>query len=173
MDELCEIPIDLMEDNRGWSFTNQEAVLMKNYALPKFVQTNYSFSRPNVIRGLHFQRAPYEQEKLLTILKGSALHVAVDLRLESGTFGHVSYNQLSTSKRTMMYVPAGFANGIATFEEVYLSICTSCYFNAQAASGIRWNCPDLKIDWQVLNPIVSDRDQTFMGIGEYFKSGNF
>lgn len=156
---LIEICPDLFEDERGWFYEfYKEETFRKHHIHYSFPQENQSFSKKGVIRGLHFQRAPYAQAKLVTVLTGKVLDVVVDLRRESKTFKEVFYCVLDSRKRNMLMIPEGFAHGFAALEDsVFFYKCSNVY-NKASESGIRWNDPDLSIDWKVSNPIVSEKD---------------
>lgn len=134
-----------------------------------FVQDNESLSRKNVLRGLHFQAEPYAQGKLVRVIQGAVLDVAVDLRKQSPTYGrHVNIRLDSVNKR-MFWIPPGFAHGFVALENdtVFAYKCTAQY-NKSSERTIQWNDPDLAIDWGVKNPIISDKDE----LGTPFK-GNW
>jgi dTDP-4-dehydrorhamnose 3,5-epimerase len=158
---LVEIIPSVFPDSRGWFFEFYKEDILKKHGVPTyFPQENLSFSKKGVIRGMHFQRAPYQQGKLVTVIKGKVLDVAVDLRRESATFGKIYYCELDGNKHNMLMVPEGFAHGFATLEDdTYFHYkCTNVYSKAHE-SGIVWNDPDLRIEWPVKNPSVSDKDQ--------------
>jgi dTDP-4-dehydrorhamnose 3,5-epimerase len=156
---LIEICPDLFEDERGWFYEFYKVETFKKHHIHySFPQENQSFSKKGVIRGLHFQRAPYAQAKLVTVFAGKVLDVVVDLRRESKTFKEVFYCVLDSRKRNMLMIPEGFAHGFAALEDsVFFYKCSNVY-NKTSESGIRWNDPDLSIDWKVSNPIVSEKD---------------
>jgi len=124
-----------------------------------FVQDNQSLSSKNVIRGLHFQKAPFEQGKLVRVVKGSVVDVAVDIRPGSRTFMQHFKAELSENNFRMMWIPPGFAHGFVALENntVFLYKCTG-YYNKNAESGIIYNDPDLNIDWGKEDAIVSEKD---------------
>ena len=122
-------------------------------------QDNFSFSTKGVLRGLHFQHNPNGQGKLVRVMTGKALDVVVDLRKDSPTFGQHEKFVLDAQKGNMLYVPPGFAHGFIALEEtIFVYKCTD-FWNKGAESGIRWNDPNLAIDWTHENPIISDKDQ--------------
>ena len=147
-------------DERGYFY---ESYNQKRFAAngisEDFVQDNFSFSTKSVLRGLHFQHNPNGQGKLVRVMTGKALDVVVDLRKDSLTFGQHEKFVLDAEKGNMLYVPIGFAHGFVALEEtIFVYKCTN-FWNKDAESGIRWNAPQLGIDWGVENPIVSDKDQ--------------
>ena len=156
---LIEIFPDVFADERGWFYEfYKEETFRKNHLHYSFVQENQSFSKKGVVRGLHFQQPPYAQAKLVTALTGKVLDVVVDLRPTSETFKQTYNCLLESSKRNMLLIPEGFAHGFAALEDsIFFYKCSSPY-NKQSESGIRWNDPQLKIDWNVENPIISAKD---------------
>lgn len=168
---LIEIYPDVFEDERGWfyEFYRQET-FKKHHIDYSFVQENQSFSKKGVIRGLHFQRPPYAQAKLVTALTGKVLDVVVDLRPASKSYKQVFYCLLESRKRNMLMVPEGFAHGFTALEDsVFFYKCSNVY-NKESESGIRWNDPELNIDWGVENPIVSAKDSTLPSMAELLEN---
>ncbi len=129
----------------------------------ELVQDNVSRStRRGVLRGLHFQRAPDEQAKLLRCTRGVVLDVAVDIRRGSPTFGRHVAVELSEADRSMLYVPRGFAHGYVTLtddSEVLYKV--DAYYAAKAEGGVAWDDPDLAIPWPVAAQILNDRDRAW------------
>lgn len=124
-----------------------------------FVQDNLSRSGRGTLRGLHFQAPPHAQAKLVSVLEGAVYDVAVDLRRGSPTFGRHVGVELSAENGRQMYVPAGFAHGFAvTSETALFSYKCSAFYEPLAEGSIRWDDPDLAIDWPVTDPVVSARD---------------
>ena len=123
-----------------------------------FVQDNVSFSRRGILRGLHFQN-PKPQGKLLQVLQGEVFDVAVDIRRSSPTFGKWHGLVLSGENKTQFYIPAGFAHGFVVLSETALFQykCTEIY-SPQDEMAIRWDDPDLGIQWPLTEPLLSDRD---------------
>jgi len=156
---LVEIFPRVFQDDRGFFFESYNEELFKKLGLPtNFVQDNQSFSIKGVVRGLHFQNAPFAQGKLVRVISGRVLDVAVDIRPDSPTFGKHEVFELRSDINNMAYVPEGFAHGFVALEDSVFSYkCTNVY-NKGAESGLLWNDPDLGIDWGVENPIVSEKD---------------
>ncbi|MEQ9064222.1 MAG: dTDP-4-dehydrorhamnose 3,5-epimerase [Vicingaceae bacterium] len=151
----------VFQDKRGYFFESFNQKAFNNAGLDlTFVQDNQSKSQKNVLRGLHFQLPPAAQGKLVQVIKGAVLDVAVDIRKESDTFGHYLCLELSEENKKMLYIPQGFAHGFLTLrdETIFSYKCTD-FYNAQLEAAIRWNDPDLHIDWKVEDPIVSEKDQ--------------
>lgn len=156
---LIELIPRVFEDERGSFFESYNKPLFSSLGLPMdFVQDNQSFSVKGVLRGLHFQNEPYAQGKLVRVICGQVLDVAVDLREDSPTFGQYETFLLDAKLNNMVYIPEGFGHGFVALEDSVFSYkCTNLY-NKAAESGIIWNDPDLNIDWGVENPIVSEKD---------------
>ena len=156
---LIEIFPDVFADDRGWFYEfYKEETFKKNHLHYTFVQENQSFSKKGVVRGLHFQHPPYAQAKLVTALTGKVLDVVVDLRPTSETFKQTYYCLLESSKRNMLLIPEGFAHGFSALEDsIFFYKCSNVY-NRGSEAGIRWDDPDLKIEWRVENPIISGKD---------------
>jgi len=156
---LVEIFPRVFQDDRGFFFESYNEEVFRNLGLPThFVQDNQSFSIKGVVRGLHFQNAPFAQGKLVRVISGRVLDVAVDIRPDSPTFGNHEVFELRSDTNNMAYIPEGFAHGFVALEDSVFSYkCTNVY-NKGAESGLLWNDPDLGIDWGVENPIVSEKD---------------
>jgi dTDP-4-dehydrorhamnose 3,5-epimerase len=148
-------------DDRGFFLESFKASDFEKANLPShFVQDNFSFSKKDVIRGLHYQKAPMAQGKLVSALKGGVWDVAVDIRRESPTFLKWVSVELNDRNHAMLYIPPGFAHGfVALTEDVHLLYKCTKEYDAQADAGIRWNDPDIAILWPVCNPIVSAKDR--------------
>lgn len=157
---LVEFRPAVFPDDRGWFFEFYRDDFLKKHGIPtSFPQENISFSKKGVIRGLHLQKAPFDQGKFVTVISGKVLDVVVDLRAESGTYGKVHYCVLDGKVHNMLMVPEGFAHGFSALEDsIFLYKCTNVY-SKQHEAGIRWDDPDLKINWQIDNPVVSDKDK--------------
>lgn len=125
----------------------------------EFVQDNYSVSASATLRGLHYQKQPHSQGKLVWCLKGAIFDVAVDIRKESPTYGKWVSCELTSDNSHMIYVPPGFAHAFLVLSETaaVLYKCTSEYA-PDADRGIMWNDPDIGIQWPIKNPILSEKD---------------
>lgn len=149
-------------DERGFFMESyKQSDFEKAGILGPFVQDNHSRSKRGVLRGLHFQRPPYAQGKLVRVSRGCAWDVAVDLREGSPTFGKYFALELSESNRLMFWIPAGFAHGFLALEDdTELQYKCTAEYNAASDGGLRWNDPDIAIAWPDIGipPIVSAKD---------------
>jgi len=149
-------------DERGYFMESyKQSDFEKAGILGPFVQDNHSRSKRGVLRGLHFQRPPYAQGKLVRVSRGRAWDVAVDLREGSPTFGKYFALELSESNRLMFWIPAGFAHGFLALEDdTELQYKCTAEYNAASDGGLRWNDPDIAIAWPDIGiaPIVSAKD---------------
>ena len=157
---LFEITPRVFSDERGLFFESyNQAQFEQHGLLVDFKQDNQSFSVRGTLRGLHFQRPPYAQGKLVRVISGKVLDVVVDLRPDSPTFGQYETFLLDGHAHRMVYVPEGFAHGFVALEDsVFTYKCTQLYHKASEA-GIIWNDPQLDIPWGVATPLVSEKDQ--------------
>lgn len=150
----------IFNDERGYFYESYNSAQFAKAGIPDtFVQDNQSLSAANVLRGLHFQHPPFDQGKLVRVVKGAVLDVVVDIRKSSATFGQSLSVELSEENKLMLWIPPGFAHGFLSLvnETLFLYKCTRLYDKA-SESGILWNDPDLAIDWKTTQPIVSDKD---------------
>tara|TARA_B100000963_G_C22629781_1_gene674290 strand:+ start:297 stop:863 length:567 start_codon:yes stop_codon:yes gene_type:complete len=152
----------IFEDDRGYFYESYNQNEFESSGIfPKvFVQDNQSKSSKGVLRGLHFQKPPFAQGKLVRVLSGAVLDVAIDLRKNSKTYGHHFSIELTGDNHKMFWVPPGFAHGFLTLEDdtIFCYKCTNPY-HKQSEVCILWNDPDLNIDWKIDNPIISEKDQ--------------
>jgi dTDP-4-dehydrorhamnose 3,5-epimerase len=164
----------VFEDERGYFFESYSKQQFVQIGVnEEFLQSNQSLSHKGVLRGLHFQLPPYAQSKLVRVISGSVLDVVVDIRVGSPTYGkHVSAI-LSGNNKKMFYVPVGFAHGFLTLEDntVFSYKCGN-YYNKAAEQGIMWNDPDLKIEWDILQPVISEKDQANQSFRDFMSPFN-
>ena len=156
-------------DERGYFFESfREDIMKSNGVTSKFVQDNQSMSSKGILRGLHFQKDPFAQGKLVRVIKGSVLDVAVDIRKKSPTYGQHFLIELNEENKTMFYIPPGFAHGFLTLEDdtLFSYKCTN-YFNKESEGAIRWNSKSLNVDWGIVNPILSSKDATAPTFDEF------
>jgi len=160
IEEVILIKPKIFHDTRGYFLEFYKESEFKKFGLNlKFVQDNFSYSNKNVIRGLHYQIKPFDQGKLVKVIKGRALDVAVDIRKKSRTFGKYISVELSDENSMMMWIPSGFAHGYCalSYEVFFLYKCTKEY-SPLHERGIRFDDPELKINWNIDNPILSTKD---------------
>jgi dTDP-4-dehydrorhamnose 3,5-epimerase len=156
-------------DERGYFFESfREDIMKSNGVTSKFVQDNQSMSSKGILRGLHFQKDPFAQGKLVRVIKGSVLDVAVDIRKKSPTYGQHFLIELNEENKTMFYIPPGFAHGFLTLEDdtLFSYKCTN-YYNKESEGAIRWNSKSLNVDWGIVNPILSSKDATAPTFDEF------
>ncbi len=157
-------------DNRGYfleSFSQQD--FFNHVDDTRFVQDNESQSMYGVLRGLHFQRSPYAQAKLVRVIKGVILDVAVDIRKNSPTFGKYVSTELSEENKLQMYIPQGFAHGFVVLaNDTIVQYKCYNYYHPEAEGSVRWNDPTLNIDWKIPHAdiILSEKDKKSPLLGE-------
>ncbi len=148
------------KDERGYFMESYNQKKVEILIKDRFVQDNESVSHKNVLRGLHFQVPPHAQSKLIRVIKGSILDIAVDLRKDSSTYGEHFKHVLSGENKKQLYIPVGFAHGFLSLEDdTILNYKCSDYYSASAEASIIWNDPQLNIDWGIENPILAEKDQ--------------
>lgn len=158
--DILIITPTVFTDERGCFFESYNKKELESSVNDEFVQDNESLSQKGVLRGLHFQEPPYTQAKLIRVLAGSVLDVSVDLRKNSPTYGQHFKYILSSHNKAQLYVPKGFAHGFVVLEENTI-FCYKCsdYYNKNSERAILWNDKTLNIDWQIKNPIISEKDK--------------
>lgn len=163
IDGLVIIEPRVFGDSRGYFFESfSERDFKREVADVDFVQDNESKSSYGVVRGLHFQRPPYAQAKLVRVVKGKVLDVAVDLRKGSPTFGHHVAVELSEDNHRQMFIPRGFAHGFSVLsDEVIFQYKCDNFYAPQSEGAVAWDDPDLGIDWKVPadKALLSDKDR--------------
>ena len=158
---LIEFTPRVFKDDRGYFLETFSQKWFEPFGIqPNFVQDNQSVSVRGVLRGLHFQKPPYAQGKLVRVSTGKALDVAVDLRKGSSTYGQHVTCILDSEKHNQFWIPAGFAHGFVALEDntTFLYKCTD-FYNPAAEGGILWADPVLGIEWGIDNPLVSPKDE--------------
>jgi dTDP-4-dehydrorhamnose 3,5-epimerase len=164
---LILIKPKIFSDSRGYFFESfNKSLFHENGITLDFVQDNQSLSQKGTVRGLHFQNAPFAQAKLVRVIKGKVLDVAVDIRKNSTTYGKHYSCELSEENQHQLFIPIGFAHGFATLEDnTIFSYKCSNFYNKQSEDTILWNDKDLNIDWRINHPILSEKDKA----GKLFK----
>ena len=166
---LLIIKPKVFEDPRGYFFESFSKKTLEEGGLKEeFVQDNQSLSQKGVLRGLHLQKSPHAQGKLVRVIKGSVLDVAVDIRKGSATYGKYFSIELSEQNKTMFWIPAGFAHGFLTLEDntIFHYKCTN-YYNKESEACILWNDKDINVNWNVSNPLLSEKDLTGTPLKEF------
>jgi dTDP-4-dehydrorhamnose 3,5-epimerase len=150
-------------DNRGeFSELFKQSEFVQNGIDKPFVQTNFSVSNKGVLRGLHFQKDPNAQAKLVYVVSGSAFDVAVDIRKDSPYYGKWISVTLSSEKRNMIYIPEGFAHGFMALEDnTKLTYNCTAEYSPEHEGGLVWNDPAIGIKWPIAELIVIERDAQF------------
>ena len=157
-------------DERGYFFEsyNQKVFILEDISI-NFIQDNQASSSYGVIRGLHYQLDPYAQTKLIRVLSGNILDVAVDIRKNSPTYGKAYTIELSAENKKQLLVPKGFAHGYSVISET-AEVFYKCdeFYNKESEGGIAYNDPALNIDWGVDNDkaIISEKDRQHPGLSE-------
>ena len=157
----------VFKDDRGYFFESYNEETFRRQGVDiRFVQDNQSFSRYGVIRGLHYQLEPHAQAKLVRVLQGRVLDVAVDIRKDSPTFGKYMAIELSAENKKQFLIPAGFAHGFSVLSETAeVSYKCDAFYHKESEGGIRYDDPTLNIDWLVPSEkaIVSVKDLELPG----------
>jgi dTDP-4-dehydrorhamnose 3,5-epimerase len=155
-------------DERGFFLETYQEKNYRNNGIPySFVQDNRSKSTKGVLRGLHFQKTK-PQGKLVTVISGEVLDVAVDLRVDSETFGCHESVILTGENKKQFFVPPGFAHGFLVLSETaeFTYKCTD-YYDPLDESGLIWNDPDLAIDWGIEKPMLSEKDNSLISFSQF------
>ncbi|MDB4059061.1 dTDP-4-dehydrorhamnose 3,5-epimerase [bacterium] len=162
IDGLVFLQPTIFKDNRGYFMESFQKKNINNLIGDiNFVQDNESESSRGVLRGLHFQKPPHSQAKLVRCLKGSVLDVALDIRKDSKTYGMFEATILSDENKKQLFIPKGFAHGFVVLSETAIfSYKVDNYYNPDFESGILCSDPDLKIDWKIPKDeiIISKKD---------------
>ena len=164
LDGLVVLKPTIFKDNRGYFMESyNQKNINKLVGNVHFVQDNESVSSRGVLRGLHFQKPPYAQAKLVRCLKGSVLDVVLDLRKDSKTYGIFETILLTEENKKQLFIPKGFAHGFVVLSETAIfSYKVDNYYNPDSESGVLWNDLDLNIDWKINKKeiIVSKKDKS-------------
>ncbi|MDZ7718095.1 MAG: dTDP-4-dehydrorhamnose 3,5-epimerase [Balneolaceae bacterium] len=161
LDEVWLIKPRIFEDDRGHFLESFRKEIFKEKGVEyDFVQDNISTSTKGTVRGLHYQKHPYSQAKLVMAIYGEILDVAVDIRKDSPTFGKYFSAILNDQNRYMMLVSSGFAHGFSVLSD-QATVAYKCnqYYHKESERGVLWNDPALQIDWQTKSPILSEKDK--------------
>jgi dTDP-4-dehydrorhamnose 3,5-epimerase len=167
LDGLVLIEPQVHGDSRGFFLETYALAEWKTLGVDAdFVQQNHSRSSHGTLRGLHFQTSP-GQAKLLRCARGAILDVAVDLRRDSATYGQWEAHVLDDERHRQLFVPIGFAHGFVVLSEV-ADVCyqVSSLYDPTTEKGIAWDDPEVGVDWQVEEPLLSERDKTAPKLSE-------
>lgn len=167
---LFIIEPEIHGDNRGYFFESFHLnkftdVIQQNI---EFVQDNESLSSKGILRGLHLQSPPHGQSKLVRVIQGSVLDVAVDIRKNSPTYGKHQMIELSATNKKQFFVPEGFAHGFLTLEDntIFQYKCSN-YYNPKSELGILWNDSTLNINWPKMDIKTSEKDQNLLSFAQF------
>ncbi|SKC69918.1 dTDP-4-dehydrorhamnose 3,5-epimerase [Maledivibacter halophilus] len=154
-------------DKRGAFYKTYNENIFKEYNLcTEFKESYYSISKKDVIRGMHFQLPPFDHEKLVYVPKGKIIDVVLDMRKKSQTFGEYVDIELSEKNKLSIYIPKGCAHGFKSLEDNTITVYNvSTAYNPDYDSGVRWD--SFGMDWEIDNPIVSNRDKGFKDFAEF------
>jgi dTDP-4-dehydrorhamnose 3,5-epimerase len=159
--DIIIITPDIFGDERGFfTETYREDIFAQNDINVKFIQDNHSRSQKGVLRGMHFQKPPFSQSKLVRCTKGVVLDVAVDCRQKSDTFGEYEMIEISEENKKMIFIPQGFAHGFVALTDIadFQYKCDN-YYNKESEGGIIYNDPKIAIHWPEMKYIISDKDK--------------
>ena len=169
---LVVLTPDIFNDDRGYFFESYSKKTLSeilNIEL-NFVQDNESYSMHGVVRGLHYLLPPFEQGKLVRIIKGAVKDIAVDIRENSPTYGSYFSIELNDINKKQIYIPPGFAHGFVTISEsAILNYKCTNFYNKESEGGIIFSDPFLKIDWEMDELLVSEKDKILPFFGEHRK----
>jgi dTDP-4-dehydrorhamnose 3,5-epimerase len=170
------VEIDAFRDDRGYfiEYWNERTFRDAGFPEVEFVQNNESQSSYKVLRGLHYQDKTAPMGKLVRCSSGSILDVAVDLRVDSATFGNWFAVELNENNLKQLWVPVGFGHGFATLSETakVQYMCTGLY-TPESEGAVRWDDGDIAIDWPYADPVVSDKDSKAPTLKDYLKQPAF
>lgn len=171
--DVIVIKPEVFEDERGFFLEVYKKHDFEAFGIScEFVQENHSYSVYGVLRGLHFQKSPYQQAKLIRCVKGEIFDVAVDLRKNSPTFGKYVSVILSEKNKQMLFIPRGFAHGFEVLsKDAHVIYKVDNPYAPEYEAGIKWNDETLAIDWPIKNPILSEKDKNWPSFKQLVESG--
>ena len=170
LDGVIEIYPRVFNDDRGYFLeTYKKSDFNSAGIIEDFIQDNHSYSSKGTLRGMHLQKSPFAQGKLVSVVEGKVLDLAIDLRKGSDTFSKWVGVELDGKKNNMLYIPPGFAHAFIVLSENahFLYKCTAEY-NPEAEAGIRWDDPDIGVKWPLSEPLVSERDSKLPYLKDLF-----
>ena len=175
LEGLVVLDIEFFRDERGFFMETWHKKAFAEAGLPhEFLQDSHSRSSRGVLRGLHYQDMRAPMGKLVRCTVGSIFDVAVDLRVNSPTFGKWFGIELSTENKTELFIPVGFAHGFLTLSGVCeVQYKQTAYYQPDTEGGILWNDPNVGVNWPVADPILSKRDQNQLTLKQYLQNPAF
>lgn len=173
--DLVVVKFKAFYDDRGYFEETFNAEQFKKSNLPtEWVQSNHSHSEKGVLRGMHWQKEPFAQDKYVRVLRGKVIDVAVDIRVGSPTYGQFHMVELTEDNHTGFFIPKGFAHGfMALTDDVEFEYMVSGQYDKNSERSFRWNDPDVNIPWGTETPILSDKDAQAPLLGELTKDDLF
>jgi dTDP-4-dehydrorhamnose 3,5-epimerase len=159
----------IFEDTRGYFFESFNQKMLEEAGVKEnFVQDNQSLSQKGVLRGMHFQKTPYAQAKLVRVIKGSVLDIVIDIRKNSLTYGKYFSIELNEQNKTIFWIPVGFAHGFLTLQDntIFYYKCSN-YYNKESEASIAWNDRDININWNIENPLLSEKDRVGVALKDF------
>ncbi len=170
---VFEITLEPHEDHRGFFMRTYDDKVFRDYGLHQnWVQENHSYSKKKgTLRGLHFQLPPHAETKLVRVISGEVYDVIIDIRKGSPTFGEWDSIRLSADNKKMIYIPRGFAHGMCTLTNNFIMLYkVDNYYAPENEGAIKWDDPDIGIDWPVDNPILSEKDSRAKSFKEFVET---
>jgi len=167
LDGIVIVEPKVFKDPRGYFLETYQSYRYRENGIPcPFVQDNLSYSTKNTLRGLHYQH-PNGQAKLVSVVKGEVFDVAVDIRRGSPTFGQWVGVTLSSNNHRQLFIPEGFAHGFSILsDDAVFSYKCSEFYTPQAEHGIVWNDPQIGIEWPGAAPLLSEKDEQYLCLGD-------
>ena len=160
IDGVFLIKPQIFQDKRGYFFESFNQKKLNEKIKVNFVQDNQSLSSKNILRGLHFQKPPFAQSKLVRVINGSVIDVVVDIRSDSKTYGKYIFEELNDKNHHQLFIPKGMAHGFLSLEDhTIFSYKCSEFYNKDSEDTIIWNDPDISIKWPNISPILSEKDK--------------
>jgi len=166
--DVIQIKPEIFSDERGYFLESFKSSDYIDIGITEtFVQSNFAFSHKHVLRGMHYQREPYAQSKLVQCLEGSILDVVVDIRPDSPSFADWMGVELTGKEKGILYIPTGFAHGYLVLSDLALvSYKTSKEYSPAHECGFIWNDPDIGIEWPTDMILLSDKDKILPSFNE-------
>lgn len=168
IDGLVVIEPQVFEDERGFFMESyNKKTFAENGIVVDFVQDNHSFSTSKILRGMHFQRPPFAQDKLVRVTSGKVYDVGVDLRKGSPTFGKWEGVELTAKNKKMFFVPKGFAHGFLVLSDTAdFQYKVTNFYDKESEGGLVWDDEQVAIDWPIEDPILAERDKNLPTLTE-------